>query len=189
MADLPFLLGHARAEDCPPALPIAPTPASLDRMRARLEAAGPAPWIAVTWRAGVPGSTLREVPPASLGAALAATRGTVVLAQRKPDPTDVTAFTAALGRPVADLSDVNDDLEDMLALMALADIYVSVSNTNVHLRASTGRASHILVPHPPEWRWFAEGGSPWFADTGVYRQSADGTWSTALARLEDDLRA
>jgi tetratricopeptide (TPR) repeat protein len=188
LADLPFLLGHARAEDCPPALPIPPTPASLEKMRVRLQAAGPAPWIAVTWRAGVPGSTLREAPGAALGAALAATRGTVIVVQRKPDPADIAAFTAALGRPAVDLSDVNDDLEDMLALMSLAHDYVAVSNTNVHLRASAGCPSHVLVPHPPEWRWFAEGASPWFADAKVYRQGADGSWNPALGALSGDLR-
>jgi tetratricopeptide (TPR) repeat protein len=189
MADLPFLLGHARAEDCPPALPIPPVPASLDKMRARLEAAGPAPRIAVTWRAGVPGSTLRQIPPAPLGAALSATHGTVVLVQRKPDPGDVAAFTESLGRPAADLSDANDDLEDMLALMSLADRYVSVSNTNVHLRASVGPVSHVLVPHPPEWRWFAEGPSPWFPEARIYRQTSAGDWHPALAQLARDVDA
>jgi tetratricopeptide (TPR) repeat protein len=187
LADLPYLLGHARAEDCPPPLPIPPAAASLEKMRARLQAAGPAPWLAVTWRAGVPGTTLREAPPAPLGAALAATRETVVVVQRRPDPADIAAFTAALGRAAADLSDINENLEDMLALMSLVDRYVSVSNTNVHLRASAGRGSHVLVPHPPEWRWFAGGDSPWFADAKIYRQNADRDWGEALSRLAGDL--
>jgi hypothetical protein len=187
MADLPFLLGHVHADECPPALPIPPLPKTLERMRQRLQAVGPPPWIAVTWRAGVPGITLREIPPALLGAALAATRETALIVQRKPDAADVAAFTSSLGRTAADLSDANDDLEAMLALMALADVYVSVSNTNVHLRASAGRASHVLVPHPPEWRWFAEGNSPWFPDAKVYRQGADGDWRGALAALSKDL--
>ena len=187
MADLPFLLGHARAEDCPPALPIPPLPEALDRMRQRLLAAGPQPWIAATWRAGVPGSTLREIPAAALGGALAAARGTVLIVQRKPAADDVAAFNAALGRPAADFSDVNDDLEAMLALMALVDVYASVSNTNVHLRASAGRPTQVLLPHPPEWRWFAEDASPWFKDATVYRQSADRDWSSALAALAKDL--
>jgi tetratricopeptide (TPR) repeat protein len=187
MGDLPYWLGHARAEDCPPALPIPPLPEALDRMRGRLEAAGPPPWTAVTWRAGVPGITLRAVPPASLGAALAGLTGTVVIVQRRPSPEDVSAFVAALGHDASDFSDVNDDLEAMLALMALCDRYVSVSNTNVHLRASAGRPSHVLVPHPPEWRWFAEGRSPWFPDARVYRQSASLDWKAALAALAADL--
>jgi hypothetical protein len=156
-------------------------------MRARLEAAGPGPWTAVTWRAGVPGVTLREVPPAPLGTALSAVPGTVLSVQRKPAAEDVAAFSTALGRAVADFSDVNDDLEAMLALMALVDRYVSVSNTNIHLRASAGRPAHVLVPHPPEWRWFAEDGSPWFREMTVYRQAPDGDWSAALAALTKDL--
>jgi tetratricopeptide (TPR) repeat protein len=187
MADLPFLLGHARAEDCPPALPIPPLPEALDRMRTRLEAAGPAPWTAVTWRAGVPGVTLREVPPIALGAALSSTPGTVLSVQRKPAAEDSAAFEKAVGGAVADFSDVNDDLEAMLALMALADRYVSVSNTNVHLRASAGKPTHVLVPHPPEWRWFAEAASPWFPDAQIYRQRADGDWTAPLAALAKDL--
>ncbi len=186
MADLPFLLGHAHPEDCPRALPLAPTTASSARMRTRLEAAGPAPWIAVTWQAGVPGN-MRKVPPALLGRSLAGKPGTVVLVQRKPAAEDVASLTAALGHQAADLTDVNDDLEDMLALMALADFYVSVSNTNVHLRASAGRPTHVLVPHPPEWRWLAEGRSPWFSDCPTYREAPSHDWTDALARLARDL--
>jgi hypothetical protein len=187
MADLPYLLGHARAEDCPPPLPIPPLADALDRMRARLESAGPGPWTAVTWRAGVPGITLRKVPPASLGSAVARLPGTVVIVQRKPAPNDVAAFNAALGRTAADFSVVNDDLEAMLALMGLVDHYVSVSNTNVHLRASAGKPSQVLVPHPPEWRWFAEGNSPWFPEAKVYRQGTDGDWCGAFAELAKDI--
>jgi tetratricopeptide (TPR) repeat protein len=186
MADLPFLLGHIRPEDCPRALPLVPADSSVARLRARLEAAGPAPWIAVSWRAGVPGN-LRSVPPALLGRALAGKRGTVVLVQRNPAAEDVAAFAAALGRPAVDLAEINDDLEDMLALMALADVYVAVSNTNVHLRASVGRPTHVLVPHPPEWRWLAEGRSPWFPDCPVYRQTAAYGWADALGQLGRDL--
>jgi hypothetical protein len=73
--------------------------------------------------------------------------------------------------------------------MALVDRYVSVSNTNVHLRASAGATAHVLVPHPPEWRWFAEGASPWFPNARVHRQASDGDWRAALADLTRGLAA
>ncbi len=76
----------------------------------------------------------------------------------------------------------------MLALLALMDEYVTVSNANVYLRAGAGRTSRILVPSPPEHRWMAEGAeSPWFPGCKVYRQKLDGSWDEALAALAWDL--
>jgi ADP-heptose:LPS heptosyltransferase len=99
----------------------------------------------------------------------------------------VDSFAAALGRPVADFTAVNEDLEQMLALLALIDDYVGVSNANMHLRAAVGRQARVLVPAPAEWRWMAAGASPWFAGFGVYRQALDASWKDALAALRGDL--
>ena len=89
-----------------------------------------------------------------------------------------------------DFSDLNDDLEGMLALLALIDDYVGVSNTNMHLRAAAGRTARVLVPQPAEWRWMAgRASSPWFPGFSIYRQSLDGSWTQALARLREDLAA
>ncbi len=86
------------------------------------------------------------------------------------------------------MTSLNDDLEDMLAVLALMDEYVTVSNTNVHLRAGAGRTSRVLVPNPPEYRWMAEGTeSPWFPGCKLYRQKVDGAWDEALAALARDL--
>jgi hypothetical protein len=112
-----------------------------------------------------------------------------VVLQRCPQPGEIDRFTAALGRPVHDLSPLNDDLEQMLALLSLIDDYVGVSNTNMHLRAGVGKTARVLVPAPPEWRWMAEGKeSPWFPGFGVYRQGYDGSWEGALEELREDLR-
>jgi hypothetical protein len=46
------------------------------------------------------------------------------------------------------------------------------------------------VPQPAEWRWTAAGtASPWFPAFLIYRQSLDGTWIAALAKLRTDLIA
>ena len=88
-----------------------------------------------------------------------------------------------------DLSALNEDLEAMLALLALIDDYVGVSNTNMHLRAGVGKTARVLVPCPAEWRWMAQGDeSPWFPGFKVYRQKTDGNWNEALGRLAADLQ-
>jgi hypothetical protein len=106
-------------------------------------------------------------------------------------PEDLARFTAALGRPALDLSAVNDDLQDALAVLSLIDEYVGVSNTNTHLRAGcSGKNARVLVHHNPEWRWGLHGPrSSWFPLFTVYRQSARNGWSPTLEALAADLAA
>ncbi len=192
VGDLPRLLGHERADQIPTPLALTPLPAQVEAMRERLAAFGPPPYLGVTWRAGIKGQDLgifKESPLASLAKTLATLPDTVLVLQRNPQPGEIDQFAAALGRPVHDLSALNDDLESMLALLALLDDYVGVSNTNMHLRAAVGKTARVLVPAPPEWRWMAEGKeSPWFPGFSVYRQGYEGSWDTAFLELITDLK-
>jgi tetratricopeptide (TPR) repeat protein len=180
----------------PPSITLEPLAETIARMRERLEAIGPPPYLGVTWRAGtmpeeqtsVTWVLYKTIPIAALAHSMKGTEGTVLALQRQPGPGEIDAFSAALGRPVHDLTALNDDLEGMLALLTLLDDYVTVSNTNVHLRASVGRTARVLVPAPPEWRWMYTGRStPWFPGSVVYRQSLQGDWTPALAELKRDV--
>jgi hypothetical protein len=158
----------------------------------RLRAAGPPPWIALTWRAGERSKGLfdrlfKEAPIAELGAALKGKQATWISVQRVPAPGEREALAQALGAPVHDFSAVNADLESALALLDLADDYVGVSNTNTHLRAGLDRPARVLVPFAPEWRWGLAGKSPWFPAMTPYRQTAGGDWAGALADLRRDM--
>jgi hypothetical protein len=114
----------------------------------------------------------------------------VISIQRNPKATENSVLSGLVGKPVHDLSELNADLESMLALLALLDDYVGVSNTNTHLRATVGKTARVLVPRPADWRWMSAGDeSPWFPGFRVYRQSPDGDWETALGRLRGDLLA
>jgi tetratricopeptide (TPR) repeat protein len=190
VGDLPWLLDAHDHERFPSALALEPEPSRLFAMRAALERLGPAPRIALTWRAGIAtrggpvGLQLKKVPVAPLGAALRDTRATWISIQREPAPGEREALAAALGAAVHDFSQANGDLEDMLALLAVVDDYIGVSNLNTHLRAGLGRSMRVLVPFPPEWRWGIEGDrSDWFADMTVCRQTSDGDWSAALSQM------
>ena len=193
--DLPHALG---ASDFPPPLALVPLPQQLEAMKLRLAVLGPPPYVGLTWRAGTAPEQQRgidwvlhkSIPLEGLGAAVRGLNGTLVALQRFPEAGELERLAALAGRPVHDLTALNEDLEAMLALMALLDDYVGVSNTNMHLRAGAGRTAKVLVPQPPELRWMASGNeSPWFPGFRVYRQKPDGIWNEALARLASDLSA
>ena len=181
----------------PPPLRIPPQDERVAEMQARLRSAGDPPYIGLTWRAGTlpreqtgtQWNLFKTFEPTLLANTLSGVPGTLLALQRHPVPGEIERCSAAFGRTVHDFTNVNEDLESMLALLSLIDEYIAVSNTNVHLRASAGRHARVLAPQPPEWRWMLSGnGSPWFPGFSVYRQSVDGDWSEALASLARDLR-
>jgi tetratricopeptide (TPR) repeat protein len=166
----------------------------------RLRAFGPPPYIAVTWRSGLlPDEPklqdspywAKHVPAELLGVALRSVDARVIVVQRRPQPDDMRRLTQALGRQALDLSVMNDDLRDALALLSLADDYIGVSNTNFHLRAGLkDRPARVLVSTPAEWRWGLRGSSsPWFPGFVLYRADLGPAWSSALSRLQRDLSA
>ncbi len=182
----------------PPPLALEPLPAQVERMRARLGHAGDPPYLGLTWLGGTPpeeqtGASWvlhKQIGLVPLGETVRDFPGTFVALQRKPAVGQIEALSNALARPLHDFSDLNEDLEGMLALLAIIEEYVGVSNTNMHLRAGVGKAARVLVPCPAEWRWMARGReSPWFPGFTIYRQSNQGDWNAALAALKEDLAA
>ena len=191
IGDLPWLLAAHDPDALPGPLALSPLPERVAAMRARLEALGPAPRIALTWRAGTtmtgPSSAqLKTLPIDAFAQALRARKATWISIQREPRAAETEQVLHAIGAPVHDGSPVNGDLEDMLALLSLVDEYVGVSNANTHLRAGVGGSQEVVVPFPPEWRWGVAGGrSPWFPMMRLHRQSASGAWDAALASLRE----
>jgi hypothetical protein len=182
----------------PPTIRLMPEAARVRELGETLRMLGDPPYIGVTWRGGTPPGEqtgqgwrlFKEIPLEKLARAIAPVSGTVVSIQRNPKETENSLLSGLAGKPVHDLSKLNADLESMLALLALLDDYVGVSNTNMHLRAAVGRTARVLVPRPVDWRWMISGNeSPWFPGFRVYRQGPDGGWETTLGRLRGDLLA
>jgi tetratricopeptide (TPR) repeat protein len=192
VGDLPLVTQMHSDQDVPPPFRLEAEASRIDALRAKLAAFGPGPYIGLTWQGGTrdAGKALfKEIPPQELGSSLAGLPGSFVMLQRNPVKADVQAMQAGLGRAMLDMSSLNDDLQDMLALLSLLDEYVGVSNTNMHLLAGLGKTGRVLVPFPSEWRWLAEGDtSPWFPGFKVYRQLPDHSWADALSGLSQDLR-
>jgi len=195
LGDLP---GALEDWTTPPAFPVVARRAA--EWRERLAALGPAPYLGVTWRAGTRrgrtaefvarevGALDKEIAIEPLAAALREWRGTVLVLQRLPLPGEVEAFCRALGRHAHDLSALNEDLEDIAAVLSHIDEYVGVSNTNMHIRAGVNKTARVLVPFPPEFRWMHSGSeSPWFSGFRLYRQPPERVWQRVLDFLRQDI--
>lgn len=182
--------------ELPPPLKLQPLPDRVAAVRERLGLLGQPPYIGLTWRAGrgpeeqrgqVP-TLFKAIPLEALAAALDGVGGTLIALQRHSVAGEIEKLAALIGKPVYDETTANEDLEEMLALLAVADEYVGVSSTNMHLRAGAGGTARVLVPWPPDWRWMAAGNeSPWFPGFSIYRQKLNGDWSDALRRLNHEL--
>ena len=88
-----------------------------------------------------------------------------------------------------DLSALNDDLPEILAMLSVVEEYVCVSNTNVHLLAGIGRSARVLVPYPAEWRWMSRGRVVAVVSRAARSTASRGsrTWQEPLAALRRDL--
>lgn len=197
VGDLPLIALEIGGPVLAPPLKLGVLEAKAASVRGRLGRLGPPPYVGLTWRAGTPLAAqrfrgqllLKEVPLERLARALQSLPGTVLALQLRPGREELDCLRRELKREIHDLSDANDDLEDMIALLVQIHEYVGVSNTNMHLMAGLGRTARVLVPHPPDWRWMVrQHESPWFPGFATYRQRVDGDWLVTLGRLADDLR-
>lgn len=197
VADLPVALGMKGWEDIPASISLTESPDVLAKIMHRLADFGEAPLMGVTWRAGTQSKAkfgkhrlpFKQLDLVQLASAMKGYQGEVVILQRNPEPGEIEQFTQALGRPVVDLSDLNENLDEMLAVLSVLDEYAGVSNTNMHLYAALGKAARVLIPTSIlDWRWLSQGKqSPWFPGFCIYRQQGDGTWGVALSELKKDL--
>lgn len=186
VGDLPYLLGMQDNETPPATLEFTADETLVEQIKLSLSQFGPPPYIGITWRGGTKGKRLlhKEIPLTELARTVGGISGTIVVLQRLPAAGEICQMEELSGKTLLDMSELNEDLPAMLALLDNLDQYVGVSNTNMHLRAGLGRWAHVLVPHPAEFRWMASGkASPWFPDFRLHRQDTDGSWERALEEL------
>src|SRR5260370_5659767 len=80
------------------------------------------------------------------------------------------------------------DFDDTAAVLALADLVISVDTSVAHLAGAMGRPAWILLPFAPDWRWMLRReDSPWYPTARLFRQDALGDWDSVIARVRDEL--
>ena len=189
-SDLSLFYSQYFSNSYPPPLPLSSNAALRATLLKQLQSLGPPPYIALTWQAGTPRSVLdqrlfKRIDPGILGHKMRNVNATLISIQRNPVSSDTRAFELASGKTLHDFTQLNEDLEAMLALLDVVDDYVGVSNTNMHLRASLGKSASVLIPLPGEWRWLWQGDrSPWFPEFLIYRETIEHGWDAAMKQLQ-----
>jgi len=81
-----------------------------------------------------------------------------------------------------------NDIDGLASLISACDLVVSTTNVTVHLSASLGKDTRVLLPINPDARWGIKGKrSYWYKSVQLYRQIYLGDWTHPLNELKDDL--
>jgi len=81
-----------------------------------------------------------------------------------------------------------EDFSDTAAVIALADLVITVDTAVAHLAGAMAKPVWVLVPFAPDWRWTRAGEtSPWYPTARLFRQTSLGDWDGVLARVAAEL--
>jgi tetratricopeptide (TPR) repeat protein len=187
MGSLPLALATDVAT-IPDATPyLAASAARIAEWRPRLAALAQ-PRVAIAWsgRATHPNDRNRSLALARLEPLLASDRASFISIQHELPGGDAEML-AGIPR-ITSVGAQLRDFDDTAALLALADLVISVDTSVAHLAGAMGRPTWILLPFAPDWRWMlAREDSPWYPTARLYRQPAAGDWDSVIARVREDV--
>jgi tetratricopeptide (TPR) repeat protein len=188
LASLPLAFKTELAS-IPAEIPYLAAPAErLEKWRARL--AGLArPRIALAW-SGNPAHANdrnRSIPLARLQPLWSLVGPSFISVQR--DVREGDAGVLAGATRLVHLGGELSDFADTAAVLALADLVISVDSAVAHLAGAMGRPVSILLPFSPDWRWMlAREDSPWYPTVRLLRQPEIGDWDSVVARVREEVR-
>jgi tetratricopeptide (TPR) repeat protein len=136
----------------------------------------PHPFFAHDHRRSIPFAQFRQIlTPDLMGVCL----------QKDISDTDRTALQSA---GVTVMSDHLQDFSDTAALVDAMDLVVSIDTAVAHLAGAMGKPVWILLPHVADWRWLLDRqDSPWYPSARLFRQTANGDWSTVITAVHEAL--
>jgi tetratricopeptide (TPR) repeat protein len=133
--------------------------------------------VAIAWRGnpGHPDNYRRSIAPADL-APVFRVPGVRFLTVQKDDA------DAPAGENIRRLG--AGTLDDIAAILSIADLTISVDTVFCHLAGALGRPAWTLLAVSPDWRWQSTGdATPWYPTMRLFRQSVPGDWADVIARV------
>lgn len=83
----------------------------------------------------------------------------------------------------------SESLDDIAAILAVADLTISVDTVFCHMAGALGRPVWTLLSTAPDWRWGLEGTStPWYPTMRLFRQGSSGDWQGVVRDVAAELR-
>lgn len=90
--------------------------------------------------------------------------------------------------PLIDLANHFENFADTAAAMQALDLIISVDTSLIHLAASLGKPTWVLLPYSNDWRWLTKiETSPWYPSIKLYRQTKYKCWEDVIARIVKDV--
>ena len=81
-----------------------------------------------------------------------------------------------------------NDLDDIAAILSLADLTISVDTIFCHLAGALGRPVWTLLSFAPDWRWQFTGEiGPWYPTMRLFRQPAPDDWAGLMPKIASAL--
>ncbi len=160
--------------------------AHLAKWSARLDALK-RPRIALAW-SGNP-SQLNDHNRSMAFARLApllAGRAQFITIQRDVRNDDAAALAAE--HRVLQLGRELENFSDTAAVIALADLVITVDTSVANLAGAMGRPVWIMLSFLADWRWMLHGATtPWYPAARLFRQTSLGDWDGVVARVGAEL--
>lgn len=188
MMSLPMAM-ELKLSDLPGTMPyLSADPQRLAAWRERLQGL-PRPLIALVWagRPTHPNDANRSMRLAQF-APLAGIKATFLAVQK--GPAEAEAATAPAGMKVISLAKEIRDFEDTAAILAVADLLISVDSSPVHLAGALGRPVWVMLPFIPDWRWLMNRhDTPWYPSMRLFRQARSGDWEGVIQAVASKLKS
>ena len=90
---------------------------------------------------------------------------------------------------VQDLSSLQSDLADTVAIVKQLDLIITVDTAILHLCAALGLPTWGLIARRCDWRWrdSERDDSPWYRSLTLFRQSKHNDWPELIGRVREAL--
>jgi hypothetical protein len=107
--------------------------------------------------------------------------------QKEPRPDDRALLEQT---DIVDVSAHLADFTETAALINCLDLVITVDTSVAHLAGALGRATWILLPYLPDWRWLLDrDDSPWYPTVRLFRQDEARDYGSVLDSVRSELAA